>query len=112
MGSSVRLRPSQNDPGLVSPFIPSSYPIEFFRMAGMILAAKWRTTTRYTSDSRRWGGRVSAMSVTLSKIPLAAREKRPCTVVSGKERGLDGGKVAGDGSQPEPYVRGLRISGH
>lgn len=51
-----------------------------------------------------------AISVTLSKMPLAAREKRPWTVVSGKERGLEGGKVAGEGSQPEPYVRGLNIS--
>jgi hypothetical protein len=50
---------------------------------------------------------VRAISVTLSNIPLAAREKRPWTVVSGNERGLEGGKVAGDGSQPEPYVRGL-----
>ena len=48
-----------------------------------------------------------AISVTLSKMPLAAREKRPWTVVSGNESGLDGGNVAGDGSQPEPYVRGL-----
>ena len=48
-----------------------------------------------------------AISVTLSKIPLAARENKPWTVVSGNERGLEGGKVAGEGSQPEPYVRGL-----
>jgi len=50
---------------------------------------------------------VRAISVTLSKIPLAARENKPWTVVSGNERGLEGGKVAGEGSQPEPYVRGL-----
>lgn len=50
------------------------------------------------------------MSATLSKIPLAARENRPWTVVSGNESGLDGGKVAGDGNQPEPYVRGLNVS--
>jgi hypothetical protein len=73
----------------------------------MILAAKCKTTTRYTKLNNRCGGRVRAISVTLSKIPLAARENRPWTVVSGNERGLEGGKVAGEGSQPEPYVRGL-----
>jgi hypothetical protein len=52
---------------------------------------------------------VRAISVTLSKMPLAARENKPWTVVSGNERGLEGGKVAGDGSQPEPYVRGLSL---
>ena len=50
-----------------------------------------------------------AISVTLSKIPLAARENKPWTVVSGNERGLEGGKVAGEGSQPEPYARGLTL---
>jgi len=53
---------------------------------------------------------VRAISVTLSKIPLAARENKPWTVVSGNERGLEGGKVAGEGSQPEPYVRGLPLA--
>ena len=48
-----------------------------------------------------------AISVTLSKTPLAARENKPWTVVSGNESGLEGGKWFAEGSQPEPYVRGL-----
>jgi len=50
---------------------------------------------------------VRAISVTLSKTPLAARENKPWTVVSGNESGLEGGKWFAEGSQPEPYVRGL-----
>lgn len=50
------------------------------------------------------------MSVTLSNIPLAARENKPWTVVSGNDKVLDGGNVFGDGSHPEPYVRGLSTS--